>query len=85
MGDVRVGQTWESVDRRRPGRMLRVVQIVDQKAACVDTVTGKRADIKLSRLNPHGGYRLAIDPETPKVPACTSHEKPCVPGAEKAV
>jgi hypothetical protein len=77
MGDpVQVGQTWTDVDKRRLGRTLRVVQIMGPKAICANTITGKRADIKLSRFSSHGGFRKVKD----GVPAATAPSAPPVSG-----
>lgn len=71
MGDtveVRVGQTWEDMDKRMSGRQVRVVEIKGGKAICANTITGKKAVISISRMRPaHNGYKLVEVPTTPLV------------------
>lgn len=57
---VAVGQIWECLDKRRPGR-ARVVAVYglgpEPFVAVENTVTGKRSLIALGRFRPHHNWR----------------------------
>jgi len=65
---IEVGQVYESTDPREEGRQVRVTRIGEFGAEVVNTVSGRKGYIQLTRLQPAGGptlskrgYRLVSD------------------------
>ena len=63
--DVRVGQVWESCDKREKGRQIIVERIEEGRAVCRrwgrGAIFGNATRIRLDRFKPIStGYRLVI-------------------------